>query len=53
MTTQQIVRGISFEPEVYEALERLRGNRQHFRSPYINKLLRRELIEKTDPGKVV
>lgn len=39
----QIVKGISFDPDIFEALEKLRGNSAQFRSVFINKLIRKEL----------
>lgn len=43
MVTNRIIKGISFEPEVFAALESLRGNKAHFRSGYINSLVREKL----------
>lgn len=33
---------ISLQPEVFQALESLRGSKTHFRSGYINEILRKE-----------
>jgi hypothetical protein len=43
MTSNRIIKGISFEPQVFAALETLRGTNSQFRSQYINKLLKKEL----------
>ena len=43
MATKKIMRGISFDPDVFQALENLRGTRQRERSRYINDLVREKL----------
>ncbi|MFZ3384732.1 MAG: hypothetical protein WA144_12475 [Candidatus Methanoperedens sp.] len=43
MQKNHITRGVSFEPEVFMALEKLRGNRQRVRSRFINDALRLKL----------
>jgi metal-responsive CopG/Arc/MetJ family transcriptional regulator len=40
---QYTPRSISFEQDVFERLEQLRGNQSKFRSRYINDLLREKL----------
>jgi hypothetical protein len=35
----RVIKGISFEPHVFEALETLRGTSAGFRSAYINTLI--------------
>ena len=43
MASTRIIKGISFEPQVFAALETLRGNSAHFRSAYINTLIKEKL----------
>lgn len=40
---QYTPRSISFEQDVFERLEELRGNQSKFRSKYINDMLREKL----------
>ena len=43
MVTTRVIKGISFKPDVFEALETLRGNSSHFRSEFIDTVLREKL----------
>jgi hypothetical protein len=43
MATTRVIKGISFEPQVFAALELLRGNNSQFRSQYINRLIKEKL----------
>jgi len=43
MVTRRVIKGISFKPDVFAALELLRGNSSHFRSEYIDTVLREKL----------
>lgn len=44
MSTNRIVRSVAFEPCVFEAIERLRGTRQQFRSELVNAVLKEKLL---------
>lgn len=53
MVTKQVTCGVSFEPEIFQALEEIRGNRQHVRSKYINDVLRKEFgLPEKKAGKI-
>lgn len=38
----QIIRSISFDPDIMNRLEKLRGKKTKFRSVFINEILRKE-----------
>jgi hypothetical protein len=43
MASNRIIKGIRFEPQVFAAMETLRGNNSQFRSKYINAHLKEKL----------